>query len=44
MANFNKNVFIGTGGVEGINLSHFIGAVHGKYSTSYFPVFAQEYL
>jgi hypothetical protein len=29
MANFNKNVFIGTGGVEGINLSHFIGAVHG---------------
>jgi hypothetical protein len=31
MANFNKNVFIGTGGVEGINLSHFIGAVHGMY-------------
>ena len=29
MANFNKNVFVGTGGVEAINLSHFIGAVHG---------------
>jgi nickel-dependent lactate racemase len=31
MANFNKNVFVGTGGVEAINLSHFIGAVHGMY-------------
>ncbi|GKY93986.1 hypothetical protein MPSEU_000365400 [Mayamaea pseudoterrestris] len=29
MANYNKNLFIGTGGVEAINLSHFIGAVHG---------------
>ena len=29
MANFNKNVFVGVGGVEAINLSHFIGAVHG---------------
>jgi len=29
MANFNKNVFVGTGGVDAINLSHFIGAVYG---------------
>ena len=29
MANFNKNLFVGTGGVQAINLSHFIGAVHG---------------
>jgi nickel-dependent lactate racemase len=29
MANFNKNLFVGTGGVAAINLSHFIGAVHG---------------
>mmetsp|Transcript_17348 Transcript_17348/g.37864 ORF Transcript_17348/g.37864 Transcript_17348/m.37864 type:complete len:501 (-) Transcript_17348:205-1707(-) len=29
MANFNKNLFVGTGGVKAINLSHFIGAVHG---------------
>jgi nickel-dependent lactate racemase len=29
MANFNKNLFVGTGGVGAINLSHFIGAVHG---------------
>ena len=29
MANYNKNIFVGTGGVEAINLSHFIGAVHG---------------
>ena len=29
MANFNKNLFVGTGGVEAIDLSHFIGAVHG---------------
>lgn len=29
MANYNKNLFVGTGGVEAINLSHFIGAVHG---------------
>jgi nickel-dependent lactate racemase len=26
---YNKNLFVGTGGVEAINLSHFIGAVHG---------------
>jgi len=29
MANFNKNIFIGTGGKEGINKSHFLGAVYG---------------
>ena len=29
MANFNKNIFIGTGGVAGINESHFIGAAYG---------------
>ncbi|MDA3939414.1 MAG: lactate racemase domain-containing protein [Spirochaetia bacterium] len=29
MANFNKNIFVGTGGSEGINKSHFIGAVYG---------------
>lgn len=29
MANYNKNVFIGTGGAEGINESHFIGAAYG---------------
>ena len=29
MANYNKNVFIGTGGVDGINKSHFLGAVYG---------------
>jgi nickel-dependent lactate racemase len=29
MANYNKNIFVGTGGAEGINKSHFIGAVHG---------------
>ena len=29
MANYNKNIFIGTGGPEGINKSHFIGAVYG---------------
>jgi nickel-dependent lactate racemase len=29
MANYNKNIFIGTGGVEGINESHFIGAAYG---------------
>ena len=27
MANFNKNIFIGTGGPNGINKSHFLGAV-----------------
>jgi len=29
MANYNKNIFVGTGGVEGINESHFIGAAYG---------------
>jgi nickel-dependent lactate racemase len=29
MANYNKNIFIGTGGAEGINKSHFLGAVYG---------------
>ena len=29
MANHNKNVFIGTGGREGINRSHFLGAAYG---------------
>ncbi len=29
MANYNKNIFIGTGGVRGINESHYIGAVYG---------------
>jgi len=29
MAGYNKNLFIGAGGVEGINRSHFIGAAYG---------------
>jgi len=29
MANYNKNIFIGTGGQEGINKSHFLGAAYG---------------
>lgn len=29
MANYNKNLFVGTGGAEGINESHFIGAAYG---------------
>jgi len=29
MANYNKNIFVGTGGSEGINKSHFLGAVYG---------------
>jgi nickel-dependent lactate racemase len=29
MANHNKNLFVGTGGAEGINKSHFLGAVYG---------------
>jgi len=28
-ANHNKNIFIGTGGAEGIHKSHFLGAVYG---------------
>ncbi len=27
MANYNKNIFVGVGGSEGINKSHFLGAV-----------------
>ncbi len=29
MANYNKNLFVGAGGSEGINRSHFIGATYG---------------
>ena len=29
MANYNKNLFVGTGGLRGINESHYIGAVYG---------------
>lgn len=29
MANYNKNVLIGTGGPESINRSHYLGAVYG---------------
>lgn len=29
MANYNKNLFVGAGGVRGINESHYIGAVYG---------------
>ncbi|MGA2537386.1 MAG: lactate racemase domain-containing protein [Terracidiphilus sp.] len=29
MANYTKNILIGTGGREGINRSHFLGAVYG---------------
>lgn len=29
MANHNKNIFVGTGGSEGINKSHYVGAVYG---------------
>ncbi len=29
MANYNKNVFIGTGGMEGIHKTHFLGAAYG---------------
>ena len=29
MANGSKNIFVGTGGVEGIDRSHFLGAVYG---------------
>jgi nickel-dependent lactate racemase len=29
MASYNKNVFVGTGGSEGINKSHFLGGVYG---------------
>jgi len=29
MANYNKNILVGTGGARGINESHFIGAAYG---------------
>lgn len=29
MANHNKNILVGTGGVEAINKSHFVGAAYG---------------
>ncbi len=29
MANHNKNIFVGTGGPEGINKSHYLGAAYG---------------
>jgi nickel-dependent lactate racemase len=29
MANHNKNIFVGTGGTDSINRSHFIGAAYG---------------
>ena len=29
MANHNKNILVGTGGVEGINKSHYVGAAYG---------------
>jgi len=29
MANYNKNIFVGTGGSVGIHRSHFLGAVYG---------------
>jgi len=33
MANYNKNIFVGTGGQEGINESHFLSAVYGIEQT-----------
>ena len=29
MASYNKNIFVGTGGTESINKSHFVGAAYG---------------
>jgi len=29
MANYNKNILVGTGGREGINRSHYLGALYG---------------
>ena len=29
MSNYNKNIFVGVGGADGINKSHFLGAVYG---------------
>jgi nickel-dependent lactate racemase len=33
MAGHNKNIFVGTGGSEGINKTHFLGAVYGMERT-----------
>ncbi|WP_417736062.1 lactate racemase domain-containing protein [Rosistilla oblonga] len=33
MANYNKNIFVGTGGVKGINESHFLSAAYGMERT-----------
>ena len=33
MANYNKNVFVGTGGAEGINESHYLSAIYGIEQT-----------
>lgn len=33
MANYNKNIFIGTGGASGINESHFLSAAYGMERT-----------
>ena len=33
MANYNKNVFVGTGGSEGINESHYLSAIYGIEQT-----------
>ena len=35
MAGHNKNVFVGTGGAEGINKTHFLGAVYGMEKVLY---------
>src|SRR5258708_34028465 len=32
MANYNKNILIGTGGRDAINRSHYLGAVYGMES------------
>jgi len=29
MANYNKNIFVGTGGKQSVNLSHYLGACYG---------------
>ena len=29
MANYTKNIYVGAGGSEGINKSHYLGAVYG---------------
>lgn len=37
MANYNKNLFVGIGGSEAINLSHFIGAVRTTQISLHIP-------